>query len=87
MELHDMMTKWAENELQENDRFPKSADDNNNKRLSDNRGKGPRDQPDQNRKRRPDDHVAALDRPQGGNKLSTQEQFEKLLNKRCPFHP
>jgi len=87
MELHVMMTKWAKNEEEEYDRFPRRADDNNNKRSNNNRGKGPRDQLDQNGKCRPDDHVATLDRPQGGKKLSTQEQFEKLLNKRCPFHP
>ena len=64
MELRDMMTKWAENEEQENDRFQKSTDDNNgNKRSNDNRGKGPRDQSDLGRKRRPDDHVVALDCP------------------------
>ena len=87
MELRDMMTKWAKNEEQENDHFPMRAEDNNNKRSNDNRGKGPRDQPDQNKKCRLDDHVAALGFPQGGNKLSTREQFEKLLNKRYPFHP
>ena len=80
-----MMTTGADNEDQENDRFPKRVEDP--KRASDNRNKGPRDQQDEGRKRRPDDHIAALDRPPSGKKLSSQEQFEKLLHKRCPFHP
>jgi len=83
-----MMTTWADNKEKENDRFLKRGDDNNgNQRANDNRSKGPREQPDSGRKRRPDDHVAALDRPQHGKKLSTQEQFKKLLLKKCPFHP
>jgi len=58
---------WADNEEQENDRFPKRIDDNNgSKRSNENRGKGPRDQPKQGKKHRPDDHVAALNRPWHG---------------------
>ena len=46
-----MMTKWDDNEEQENDRFPKRGDDNNgNKWANDNRGKGLREQPDSSRK-------------------------------------
>ena len=50
-ELRVMMTKWDDNEEQENDRFPKRSDDNNgNKWANDNRGKGLREQPDSSRK-------------------------------------
>jgi hypothetical protein len=28
-----------------------------------------------------------MDRPSRGKKLTTQEEFEKLLQKKCPWHP
>jgi hypothetical protein len=28
-----------------------------------------------------------VDRPSRGKKLTTQEEFEKLLQKKCPWHP
>jgi hypothetical protein len=39
------------------------------------------------RKRKPDDLIAAVDRPSRGKKSTTQEEFEKLLQKKCPWHP
>jgi hypothetical protein len=39
------------------------------------------------RKRKPDDLVAAVDCPSRGRKTTTQEEFEKLLQKKCPWHP
>ena len=75
-----MMTKWAENEEQENDCISKRNDDNNgNKRSNENRGKGPRDQSDQGRKRRLDNHVAALDRP------SVEKNYPRKSNSKSSY--
>ena len=85
-----MMTTWADNEEQEIDHFPKCGDENNGNRhakCNHNRNKGPRDQSDSGKKQRLDDHIATLDRPPRGKKPSTQEQFKKLLPKKCPFQP
>jgi hypothetical protein len=62
--------------------------DNNPRRPNDNRtDKSQRDYSGSSRKRKPDDLVAAVDRPPRGRKTTTQEQFEKLLQKKCPWHP
>jgi hypothetical protein len=38
-------------------------------------------------KRRPDDLIAAVERPSRGKKSTTQEEFKKLLQKKCPWLP
>jgi hypothetical protein len=79
-ELRDMMHDWSQ-------RFPR-CNDLNLKRVSDNcSDKGPRDYSGPSRKCKPDDLVAAVDHPLRGKKLTTQEQFEKLLQKKCPWCP
>jgi hypothetical protein len=35
----------------------------------------------------PDDIIVAMDRPSRGKKSTTQKEFEKLLQKKCPWHP
>jgi hypothetical protein len=57
--------------------------DSNLRRPNDNRNdKGQRDYSGPPRKRKPD-----VDRPSRGKKSTTQEEFEKLLQKKCPWHP
>jgi hypothetical protein len=62
--------------------------DSNLRRPNDNRNdKGQRDCSGPPRKRRPDDLIAAVDHPSRGKKSTTSEEFEKLLQKKCPWHP
>jgi hypothetical protein len=83
--LRDMMHDWSEQEGKMRERFPRRTD-LNQKRNNDNRAdKDQRDFPGSSRKHKPDDLVAAVDRPSRGKKSTTQEQFEKLLQKKCPW--
>jgi hypothetical protein len=85
--LRDMMHNWSEQEEKMHERFPR-RNDNNLRCTNDNRiDKSQRDYPGSSRKRKPDDLVAAMDRPSRGRKTTTQVEFEKLLQKKCPWHP
>jgi hypothetical protein len=69
------------------ERFPR-LQDSNLRRPNDNHiDKGQRDYSGPPRKRKPDDLIAAVDHPPRGKKSTTQEEFEKLLQKKCPWHP
>ena len=87
VELRDMMQRWADEEEQERNRFPRRNNDNNGKRHND--YGGPNNQRDPARKRKPDDTVGTMDRiPRGKKGDKSQDQFDKILhNKRCPIHP
>jgi hypothetical protein len=62
--------------------------DSNLRRSHDNRNdKSQRDYSGPSRKRKPDDLIVAVDRPSRGKTSTTQEEFEKLLQKKCPWHP
>jgi hypothetical protein len=64
--------------------FPR-RNDNNLRRRNDNRSdKSQRDYSGPSRKRKPDDLIAAVDCPSRGRKTMMQEEFEKLLQKKCP---
>jgi hypothetical protein len=83
--LRDMMHDWSEQEEKMRERFPRRTD-LNQKRNNDNRAdKGQRDFSGSSRKRKPDDLVAAMECPSWCKKSTTQEQFEKLLQKKCPW--
>jgi hypothetical protein len=85
--LHDMMHDWSEQEEKMRERFPR-RNDSNLRRPNDNRNdKSQRDYSGPSQKRKPDDLIAAVDRPSRGKKTTTQEEFEKLLQKKCPWHP
>jgi hypothetical protein len=85
--LRDMMHDWSEQEEMMREWFPR-CNDNNPKCTNDNcSDKSQRDYSGSSRKRKPDDLVAAVDCPPRGRKTTTQEQFEKLLQKKCPWHP
>jgi hypothetical protein len=80
-----MMHDWSEQKEKMRERFPRH-NDSNLRRSNDNRtDKSQRAGP--SRKRKPDDLVAAVDHPSRGRKTTTQEEFEKLLQKKCPWHP
>jgi hypothetical protein len=69
------------------ERFPR-RNDSNLSRPNDNRNdKSQRDYSGPPRKRKPDDLITAVDHPSRGKKSTTQEEFEKLLQKKCPWHP
>jgi hypothetical protein len=85
--LHDMMHDWSEQEEKMREQLPR-CNDSNLRRTNDSRtDKSQRDYSGPSRKRKPDDLVAAVDHPSWGRKTMTQEEFEKLLQKKCPWHP
>jgi hypothetical protein len=85
--LRDMMHDWSEQEEKMQERFPR-RNDSNMRRPNDNRNdKSQRDYSGPSQKRKPNDLLAAVDRPSRGKKSTKQEEFEKLLQKKCPWHP
>jgi hypothetical protein len=85
--LRDMMHDWSEREEKMRERFPR-RNDSNLRHPHDNRNdKSQRDYSGPSRKSKPDDLIAAVDRPSRGKKSTMQEEFEKLLQKKCPWHP
>jgi hypothetical protein len=82
-----MMHDWSEQEEKMRERFPR-RNDSNLRCPNDNRtDMSQRDYSGPSRKRKPDSLVAAVDRPSRGRKTTTQEESEKLLQKKCPWHP
>ena len=82
--LWDMMLGSVDQEEQERDRFP-CREDNNQKRNGDSRpDKGQRNF---DKKRKPEDTVATMERGQKGKKGNQQDNFQKLLDRPCPLHP
>jgi hypothetical protein len=80
--MHD----WSEQEEKMHERFSR-CNDNNPRLTNDNlTDKSQRDYSGSSRKRKPDDLVAAVDHPPRGRKTTMQEQFEKLLQKKCRWH-
>jgi hypothetical protein len=87
VELHDMMARWADQEDEENGRFPKR---NSDKQGNDNNhfDKGQRNHSGNPRKRKPEQEVTAVECNLRGKKSGSNEaQFEKVLHKQCPMHP
>jgi hypothetical protein len=85
--LRDMTHDWSEQEEKMQEWFPR-CNDSNLRRTNDSRtDKSQRDYSGPSRKRKPDDLVVAVDRPSQGRKTTMQEEFEKLLQKKCPWHP
>jgi hypothetical protein len=84
--LHGMMHDWSEQEEKMQERFPR-RNDSNLRHTNDSRtDKSQWDYSGPPRKRKPDNLVAAVDHPSRGKKTTTQEEFEKLLQKKCPWH-
>jgi hypothetical protein len=85
--LRDMMHDWSEEEEKMRERFPQRQDSNLRCPNDNHNDKGQRDFSGPPRKRKPDDIITAMDRPSRGRKSTMQEEFEKLLQKKCPWHP
>jgi hypothetical protein len=85
--LHDMMHDWFEQEEKMRERFPWRQDSNLRCPNDSHNDKSQRDDSGPPRKCRPDDLIAAVERPSRGKKSMMQEEFEKLLQKKCPWHP
>jgi hypothetical protein len=87
MELCDMMARWADQEDEENNHFPKH---NNDKQGN---GNGHFDKSQWNhsgntQKRKPEQEVAAVECNLRGKKSGNNDtQFEKVLLKQCSIHP
>jgi hypothetical protein len=68
------------------ERFPR-RNDSNLRHPHDNRNdKSQWDYSGPSRKHKRDHLIAAVDRPSRGKKSTMQEEFEKLLQKKCPWH-
>jgi hypothetical protein len=85
--LRDMMHDWSEQEEKMRERFPRRNDSNLRRSNANRNDKSQRDYSGSSRKRKPDDLIAAVDFPSRGKKTMTQEEFKKLLQKKCPWHP
>lgn len=86
LELRDMMQRWADQEDEENERFPKRKND---------KGGGP-GRPDRSnynnsgasRKRKPENQVANVETSHRNKKSGKlHDDYEKILHKKCPMHP
>ncbi|RLN07433.1 hypothetical protein C2845_PM11G03490 [Panicum miliaceum] len=66
VELRDMMQRWADQEDEENERFPKRKNDKGNHNNRFNKGQYNNSAP--SRKRKPEDQVATVERNPRGKK-------------------
>jgi hypothetical protein len=69
------------------EQFPRRNDSNLRHTNDIRTDKSQRDYSGPSQKRKPDYLIAAVDHPSRGRKTTTQEGFEKLLQKKCPWHP
>jgi hypothetical protein len=87
VELRGMIPWWADQEDEENDRFPKC---NSDKQGNDNGhfDKGHWNHSGNPRKRKPDQEVATVERNPHGKKLgNNHSQYKQVMHKQCPTHP
>jgi hypothetical protein len=85
--LRDMMHDWSEQEEKMREPFPRCQDSNLSCPNDNRNDKSQRDYSGPPRKCWPDDLIAAVEHPSRGKKSTMQEEFEKLLQKKCPWHP
>jgi hypothetical protein len=89
--LKDMITSWADEEDKANAKYDAirgkskqntggGSSNNENQGSRSNNYSGP------NRKRKPDNTVAAIQRPTKENSKKTSGAFKDLLNEKCPWH-
>ena len=78
------MLVWADQEEQERDHFSR-REDNNQKRNGDPRPE--KGQHNFDKKRKPEDTIATMERGQKGKKGNPQGDFQKLLDRPCPLYP
>jgi hypothetical protein len=90
--LKDMITSWADEEDKANAKYDairskrkqKPSDSNNNNR--DQGGRNNNNYLGTNRKCKPDNTVAAIQRPAKDNSKKTSSGFKDLLKEKCPWH-
>jgi hypothetical protein len=82
-----MMHDWSEQEEKMRERFLRHNDSHLRRPHDNYNDKSQRDYSGLSRKRKPDDLITAVDRPSRSKKSTTQEEFEKLLQKKGPWHP
>jgi transcriptional accessory protein Tex/SPT6 len=91
--LKDMITSWADEEDKANAKYDairgkskQNAGGNNNNNNSGNQGGRNNNYSGPNRKRKPDNTVAAIQRPTKDNSKKTSGGFKDLLKEKCPWH-
>jgi hypothetical protein len=87
VELWDMMAQWADQEDEENDRFPKRNHDKQSN-VSGHFDKSQRNHSGNTQKRKPDHEAAAIEcNPRGKKSGVNDSEYEKVMHKQCPIHP
>jgi hypothetical protein len=87
VELCDMMARWADQEDEENDHFPKRNNDKQGKSTG-HFDKSQRNHSGNPRKRKLDHEVTAVGRsPRGKKSGNNHSDYEQVLHKQCPIHP
>jgi hypothetical protein len=89
--LKDMITSWADEEDKANARYDAirgKSKQNTSGNNNSNRDQGGRSNnySGPNRKRKPDNTVAAIQRPAKDNSKKTYDGFKDLLKEKCPWH-
>jgi hypothetical protein len=89
--LKDMITSWADEEDKANakyDTIPGKSKQNTGGNSNNNGNQGGRrnNYSGPNRKRKPDNTVAAIQRPAKDNSKKTSGGFRDLLKEKCPWH-
>jgi hypothetical protein len=86
VELHDMMTRWADQKDEENDRFPKRNHDMQRIGYI-HFDKTQQSDSGNTRKRKPVHEVAAIERNLCGKKSgNNHSEYEQVMHKQCPIH-
>jgi hypothetical protein len=89
--LTDMITSWADEEDKANAKYDAICGKNKqntggNSNNNGNQGGRSNNYSSPNRKRKPDNTVAAIQRPTKDNSKKTSGSFKDLLKEKCPWH-
>jgi hypothetical protein len=91
--LKDMITSWADEEQKTNPKYDairgkskQNPGDSNNNNNRDQGGCNNNNYPGPNRKHKPDNTIAAIQRPAKDNSKKTSGGFKDLLKEKCPWH-
>jgi transcriptional accessory protein Tex/SPT6 len=94
--LKDMITSWADEEDNANTKYDdirgkskQNADDSSSNNNNNNRDQGGRNNNNYsgpNHERKPENTVAAIQRPTKDNSKKTSGGFKDLLKEKCPWH-
>jgi hypothetical protein len=90
--LKDMITSWADEEDKASTKYEairgksKQNTGGNNNNNNGNQGGRKSNYSGPNRKRKPDNTVAAIQRPAKDNSKKTSNGFKDLLKEKCPWH-